>query len=99
LAPLIVLLICLFDLRIDAKRMIWLLKRPVGFKAQNIGSWFKICRFLNAIGIITNGLVIAFTTNWSKSYLLNDSYQNRLVFVLSFEVTLFLFNNFIFFKV
>ena len=37
LAPLIALVINLVDIKIDAKRMIWMYKRPVGCIAQDIG--------------------------------------------------------------
>ncbi len=85
LAPLIVLVINLFDLRIDAKRLLWLYKRPVGYKAQDIGSWFTLCRFLNVMGIINNAFLVAFTSNWSKTYLRSTN-ENKLLFIVSFEV-------------
>ena len=37
LAPLIALAINLVDLKIDAKRMLWMYRRPVGRIAQDIG--------------------------------------------------------------
>lgn len=37
LAPLLVLIINLIDLRLDAQRLLWLYRRPVGYKAQDIG--------------------------------------------------------------
>ena len=36
-APLVVLIITMLDLRADAYRILWLYKRPVGHRAQNIG--------------------------------------------------------------
>jgi hypothetical protein len=36
-APLVVLIITMLDLRTDAYRILWLYKRPVGHRAQNIG--------------------------------------------------------------
>ena len=41
LAPLIALLINMVDIKIDAKRLIWMYKRPVGRIAQDIGSYFS----------------------------------------------------------
>ena len=37
LGPLFLLLIVLFDIRVDAKRLIWLHRRPVARRVQNIG--------------------------------------------------------------
>jgi len=37
LAPLIAFLILVFDIRVDAKRMLWVYRRPVAFIAQDIG--------------------------------------------------------------
>ena len=85
LAPLILLLICVFDLRIDALSSLWLYRRPTGYKAQDIGAWFSICRFLTAIGIVSNAFIIAFTSQWSKTRLQNNL-SNKLLLVIVFEV-------------
>ena len=36
-APLVILIVTMLDLRSDAYRILWLYKRPVGHRAQNIG--------------------------------------------------------------
>ena len=36
-APLIILLVCMLDLRTDAYRILWLYKRPIAYRAQDIG--------------------------------------------------------------
>jgi hypothetical protein len=88
LAPLIFLIINLIDLRIDGKRLIWLYQKPVGHRAQDIGIWYYICTILNAIGIITNGLIISFTSTWAETGIIKGSYTNRLIFFIIFEVTI-----------
>ncbi len=55
LAPAIVLIIFVFSLRYVSKGYLMYHRRPVGFKAQNIGSWLWICRFLNICGIVNLG--------------------------------------------
>ena len=85
LSPFIVLVINLLDVRVDAKRLLWLYRRPVGYKAKDIGSWLNICKLLTLLGIINQGFIIGFASNWSISYL-EDSNLNRLIFVLVFEV-------------
>ncbi|CAF0724941.1 unnamed protein product [Brachionus calyciflorus] len=84
LAPLIVLIINLIDIRLDAQRLLWLYRRPIGYKAQDIGTWFNMCRLINIFGIINNGFMVAFTSDWSNNFL-NDSNYKRAIFVLIFE--------------
>lgn len=79
-------------MRIDAQRLLWIYRRPVGYRAQDIGSWYGICRFLNVIAIVVNGLVIAYTSNWSKTFLRDDSTE-RLIFFVVFEVNFFQINS------
>lgn len=55
LAPAIVLIIFLFSLRYVSKGYLMYHKRPIGHKAQNIGSWLWISRFLNVCGIVNLG--------------------------------------------
>ena len=110
LGPLIFLLIILIDLRVDGQRLLWLYRRPIGFRAQDIGnrleiwnlrdkttvfirknlknkkgSWNYICRLINIVAIVVNGLIISFTSNWSKTFLKDDT-LNRLIFFVVFEV-------------
>ena len=89
LGPLILLIIFAIDLRVDGLRSLWLYRRPVGYRAQDIGSWLNIIKFLNAVGIINNAFLIAFVSSWSKSDILEDSTQNRLIFVVAFEHVVF----------
>ena len=85
LGPLIFIIIAMIDMRVDAFRFLLMFQRPVGYRAQDIGAWFNITRFLNVVGIITNGFIIGFTSRWSI-YFLNDNNTNRLIFVAAFEV-------------
>ena len=85
LGPLIFIIIAMIDMRVDAFRFLLMFQRPVGFRAQDIGAWFNIIRFLNVVGIITNAFIIGFTSRWSVEFL-NDSTTNRLIFIVIFEV-------------
>ena len=40
LAPLFFLLMSLIDIRMNAQSLLWLFRRPIAFKAQDIGSHF-----------------------------------------------------------
>jgi len=88
LGPLIVLIANLIDIRIDAKRILWIYRKPVGYKAQDIGMFYYIFQFINVCGIISNGFIIGFTSNWSSSFLKNEL-QQRLIFVCIFEHVVF----------
>lgn len=57
------------------------------------GAWFYIIRFLNVVGIISNAFIIAFTSNWSNTFLQNKL-EYRLLFVVVFEVIIFQCTNF-----
>lgn len=85
LGPLLLLIICLIDMRVDAFRFLFLFRRPIGHRAQDIGAWFNVLRFMNMAAIITNAFIIGFTSTWSKEFL-NDKLDNRLIFVTAFEV-------------
>jgi hypothetical protein len=50
LGPLFLLVINLIDVRVDAQRILWLFRRPVGYKAQDIGKIFQ--NTLSKISII-----------------------------------------------
>ncbi|XP_045204695.2 anoctamin-4-like isoform X2 [Mercenaria mercenaria] len=85
LAPLIALIILFLDKHIDAKRLLWLNRRPVAFIAQDLGMWFGILQFVNLIGVVSNGFLIAFTSAWGLKY----SIQTRLWICIGFEHIVF----------
>uniref|UniRef100_UPI00398F35D7 anoctamin-9-like isoform X2 n=1 Tax=Pristiophorus japonicus TaxID=55135 RepID=UPI00398F35D7 len=64
LAPLLALVINLFEIRLDAKKMVWLLKRPIPRKAKDIGIWLQILEVIGVLAIMGNGLVISFTSDF-----------------------------------
>ena len=87
-APLVILIVTMLDLRSDAYRILWLYKRPVGHRAQNIGVWLDILQFLNLIGIVNQSFLTAFTSQWSKgsNSIIKDSTLNRFIYAIIFEV-------------
>ncbi|KAL5011379.1 hypothetical protein ScPMuIL_009930 [Solemya velum] len=86
LAPLLALLTNLFDIRVDAKRLLWWYRRPVAFISQDIGMWYGILNFVNLCGVVSNGFLIAFTSTWGQQY---DS-MSQLWIVIAFEHVVFL---------
>ncbi|XP_067901962.1 anoctamin-9-like [Heterodontus francisci] len=64
LAPLLALVNNLFEIRLDAKKMLWLLKRPIPRKAKDIGIWLEILEVIGVLAIIGNALVISLTSDF-----------------------------------
>ncbi|KAL8594587.1 hypothetical protein ACOMHN_002142 [Nucella lapillus] len=85
LAPLLALLTNLFDLRVDARRLLWWYRRPVAKIAQDIGMWFNILLFVNFVGVISSGFILGFTSTWGDKY----STTGKLIIVLAFEHIVF----------
>ncbi|KAK3788799.1 hypothetical protein RRG08_029246 [Elysia crispata] len=85
LAPLLALVICYIDIRVDAKRMLWWYRRPVAFIAQDIGMWYGILNLVNFIGVLTNAFIIAFTSSWGSQF----STTGKLWVVIGFEHIVF----------
>ena len=69
----------------DAKSILWLYRRPVAHRTQNIGMFYYLIQFLNICGIISNSFIIAFTSSWSKTQF-GDDIKQRLIFAAVFEV-------------
>ncbi|GFN81556.1 anoctamin [Plakobranchus ocellatus] len=85
LAPLLALIICYIDIRVDAKRMLWWYRRPVAYIAQDIGMWYGILNLVNFIGVLTNAFIIAFTSDWGSQF----STTGKLWVVIGFEHIVF----------
>lgn len=49
------------------------------------GMWYSILNFVNLIGVISNGFLIAFTSGWAQQY----SLSTRLWICLGFEVIIY----------
>ncbi|KAH9373671.1 hypothetical protein HPB48_018684 [Haemaphysalis longicornis] len=82
LAPLLALLYNMFDLRIDANRLLWLNRRPMPFRDDDIGMWFHLFGFINVCGVVSNAFLIAFTSTFGRN--LKSDYR-RFIFVVAFE--------------
>eukprot|EP00054_Salpingoeca_dolichothecata_P028843 m.222330 g.222330 ORF g.222330 m.222330 type:complete len:1024 (-) comp26328_c2_seq1:26-3097(-) len=69
LAPLFALLNNIIEIRIDAHKVISEYRRPPAYSASGIGLWQKILEFLSIVSVVTNGLVIALTSDFLKKYI------------------------------
>ncbi|XP_058925426.2 anoctamin-9 [Kogia breviceps] len=64
LAPLLALFSNLVEIRLDAIKMVWLQRRLVPRKAKDIGTWLQVLEIIGVLAVITNGMVIAFTSEF-----------------------------------
>ena len=64
LAPLCALINNIFELRLDAKKLLVHHRRPVAIRVKDIGIWLQIMESLGRISVITNALIIAFTSEF-----------------------------------
>lgn len=63
LAPLFALLNNVLEMRLDAKILITHHKRPVSQRVRDIGVWYRILDCIGKLSVITNGFIIAFTSD------------------------------------
>ncbi|XP_076350332.1 anoctamin-2-like isoform X1 [Tachypleus tridentatus] len=64
LAPLFALINNITEIRLDARKFITFLRRPVAERVKNIGIWYRILNSVGKISVITNALIIAFTSSF-----------------------------------
>ncbi|XP_078050290.1 anoctamin 1 isoform X1 [Augochlora pura] len=64
LAPFFALLNNVFEMRLDAKKLLIMYRRPVGQRVIDIGVWYRILDFISKLAVITNAFIIAFTSNF-----------------------------------
>lgn len=64
LAPLFALLNNVFEMRLDAKKLLTHFRRPISQRVKDIGIWFKILDSIGKLAVITNAFIIAFTSNF-----------------------------------
>ncbi|CAB1442472.1 unnamed protein product [Pleuronectes platessa] len=64
LAPLFALLNNVIEIRLDAKKFITELRRPVAIRAKDIGIWYNILSGMGKFSVIINAFVISFTSDF-----------------------------------
>eukprot|EP00329_Picozoa_sp_Boothbay-MS584-11_P004683 46890_4 len=60
LAPLFAFINNVFEIRIDAIKFCYILKRPAARQAQDIGAWYTVLNVLGFFAVLTNATMIAF---------------------------------------
>ncbi|XP_045542104.1 anoctamin-1 isoform X5 [Papilio machaon] len=64
LAPLFALINNVLEMRLDAKKFLTCYRRPVPQRVIDIGVWYRILDTIGKLSIITNGFIIAFTSEF-----------------------------------
>uniref|UniRef100_A0A671X8I5 Anoctamin n=1 Tax=Sparus aurata TaxID=8175 RepID=A0A671X8I5_SPAAU len=64
LAPLFALLNNVIEIRLDAKKFVTELRRPVAIRAKDIGIWYNILSGMGKFSVIINAFVISFTSDF-----------------------------------
>ncbi|CAM5149518.1 unnamed protein product [Natator depressus] len=82
LAPLMAFFNNLFEIRLDAIKMVQLQRRIVPRKAKDIGIWLQVLEAIGILAVIGNGLVIAITSDFIPMQVYKYTYspcklQNR----------------------
>ncbi|PAA80631.1 hypothetical protein BOX15_Mlig014212g1 [Macrostomum lignano] len=62
LAPLFALINNLVEIRLDARKLVIGTRRPLPERAQSIGIWFSMMKFVAHLAVISNGSLMAFTS-------------------------------------
>ncbi|XP_042894879.1 anoctamin-5 isoform X2 [Parasteatoda tepidariorum] len=63
LAPLFALLNNILEIRLDARKLVCSYRRPVGVRVQNIGIWYRILDSIGKLAVLSNAIIIAFTSD------------------------------------
>ncbi|XP_033224171.1 anoctamin-4-like isoform X2 [Belonocnema kinseyi] len=61
LAPFFALLNNILEMRLDARKLLTMYRRPVGQRVRDIGIWYKILDSISKLSVVTNAFILAFT--------------------------------------
>ncbi|XP_065163177.1 anoctamin-5 isoform X2 [Atheta coriaria] len=88
LAPFFALLNNILEMRLDAQKILTFHRRPVTQRVRDIGVWYRILDSIGKLSVVTNGFIIAFTSDFiprlvyrlavSDDYSLNGYLNNTL---------------------
>ena len=62
LAPFLALIENIIEIRVDAYKMLYLVRRPVPTGAEDIGTWGEFLEIMGTMALLTNAAIISFTT-------------------------------------
>ncbi|KAJ9596645.1 hypothetical protein L9F63_012342, partial [Diploptera punctata] len=91
LAPFFALLNNILEMRLDAKKLLTYYRRPVTHRVRDIGVWYRILDSIGKLSVITNGFIIAFTSDFIPHlvYAMTVSQNGTLDGYLEFSLSTF----------
>ncbi|CAG9782709.1 unnamed protein product [Diatraea saccharalis] len=93
LAPLFALINNVLEMRLDARKFLTCYRRPVPQRVTDIGVWYRILDSIGKLSVITNGFIIAFTSEFIPRlvyYFTEGSLDNYVNHTLAdFNITVF----------
>jgi anoctamin-1 len=91
LAPVFALINNVFEMRLDAKKLLTHYRRPVSQRVKNIGVWYRILDSISKLSVITNGFIIAFTSDFIPRLIYTMKYgsNNQDIPYLNFTLSSF----------
>jgi hypothetical protein len=72
-------------MRMDAHSIIWIYRRPVAHRTQDIGIFNSLIKLINIIAIISNSFIIAFTSKFGERFKSENS-GSGFILAATFEV-------------
>eukprot|EP01135_Chromosphaera_perkinsii_P007078 Nk52_evm17s684 gene=Nk52_evmTU17s684 len=78
IAPFIALIANACEIRVDAMKLLTKTRRPAAMRAESIGLWEGLLKFIAYAGILTNGALIAFRSNFVALLVWDDEGYNRV---------------------
>lgn len=76
LAPICALINNIIEIRLDAYKFTTQWRRPLAYRAQDIGIWWFILRGITRIAVVTNALIIAFTSEFIPKLVYRYSFSD-----------------------
>ncbi|KAK6478013.1 anoctamin-7-like [Huso huso] len=86
LAPLFALINNWMEIRLDARKLLLDVRRPVAEKAHNIGVWFSILEVLAKLSVISNAVLITFSSEFLPRMLYKISHDGDLRGYVNFSL-------------
>ncbi len=80
------------EIRIDAYKFVASSRRALPLRAADMGSWFNILEFITRLAILTNALLIAYTTDVIDRIVYQIVYSSDGSMTLYLDWTLSTFN-------
>jgi anoctamin-1 len=77
LAPFFALINNIIEVRLDAKKLLAYYRRPIFSRVKNIGVWYRILDCISKLSVITNGFIIAFTSDFVPRLVYYYYYSNQ----------------------